>query len=255
MLAYFGNHYQKIPLHKDTERWFKGFAEKTSRLSNVKACQLVGCCHEHWKKALTSAKEIPTGGATRRKAKPRRSIQVFSPTKIEYAQLQLLELGQDKRAGGERILANALLNDGYRSIPNARKASVRLEAAKANFENLETPLNRLQLDLILSGAMSPTDFHVTPILLLGEPGIGKTFLASQLADALGVDMEKLSAGGAQGAFQITGSHSGWTNARYGSLIDLLARGKSSSPVVVIDEVDKIGNSPSYPVLPSPAGFA
>jgi MoxR-like ATPase len=33
--------------------------------------------------------------------------------------------------------------------------------------------------------------------LLGDPGIGKTFLATELAGALGVDREKLSAGGAQ----------------------------------------------------------
>lgn len=62
-------------------------------------------------------------------------------------------------------------------------------------------------------------------------------------------MQKLSAGGAQGAFQLNGSQSSWTNAKYGSIVELLACGRSSSPVVVIDEVDKIGSSQSYPVLP------
>jgi ATP-dependent Lon protease len=249
MLCYFGSQYKALPLHKDAERWFKGFEEKTSRFDNATAKRLVGRCHEHWKRALKSAKELPTAGAVRKKAKPRRSIQVFNPAKVDSAMKQLLELNQEKRAGGDRILESALLNDGYRVVPNAKKASVRLENAKSNFENLETPLNRLQLDLILSGSMAPEDFHVTPILLLGDPGIGKTYLASQLADALGVEMEKLTAGGAQAAFQINGSLSTWSNAKYGSLIDLLAKGESSSPVVVLDEVDKIGNSTTAPLLP------
>ena len=120
-------------------------------------------------------------------------------------------------------------------------AAYRMQSAKENFENLQEPLERLQLDLILSGEMEPDEFYVMPILLLGDPGIGKTFLAMQLAEALDVDMEKMGAGGAQGAFQLTGSHPSWLSAKHGSLIERLAKGKTSSPVVLIDEVDKIGH--------------
>jgi ATP-dependent Lon protease len=249
MLSDVGNKYREIKMHNDAERWLKGFAEKTSRLNNATAKRLVGRSHEHWKKVLRSADELPKSGVVRKKAKPRRSVQVFDPAKVDSAMQQLLERNQDKRAGGEHILGEALLNDGYRAIPNVKMASAKLENAKADFENLETPLNRLQLDLILSGAMAPEDFHVTPILLLGDPGIGKTYLATQLADALGVEMEKMSAGGVQASFQINGSDSTWSNAKYGSLIDLLAKGESSSPVVVLDEVDKISNGTTAPLLP------
>ncbi|MBA4381175.1 MAG: AAA family ATPase [Sideroxydans sp.] len=250
MLIHFGGEYTAKQLHKNTERWLIGFEEKVKRLDNIRAQQLVRRCHEHWKKALTSAEEVPSASVVRKKAKPRRSVQVFNPDKVDAAMQRLSELNQDKRAGGDRVLEHALLNDGYRVIPNVKRASAQLENAKANFENLEMPLNRLQLDLTLSGAMAPEDFHVTPILLLGDPGIGKTYIATELADALGVEMEKLTAGGAQAAFQINGSHSTWTNAKYGSLINLLAKGNSSSPVVVIDEVDKIANSTNAPILPA-----
>jgi ATP-dependent Lon protease len=134
-------------------------------------------------------------------------------------------------------------------VPDACKASAKLEEAKARFENLVEPIASLQRDLVLAAAMDPDEFRITPILLLGDPGIGKTYLATQLAEALGVATDKISAGGAQGGFQLTGSHTSWMGSRPGSIVALLAEDKSASPVMVIDEVDKIGASVQYPVLP------
>lgn len=250
MLLYFSEQCQKFPVHKDSLHWLAGFSEKVQRLDKRRAEHLVRRCHDHWKKSMSIVSAMPAPGSAKRKVRPRRSVQLFSPGKVQSAMEQLCELSQEKRAGGERVLGNALLNDGFRQLPDAKRASKELESAKAVFENLEAPLGRLQLDLVLSGAMPPNEFHITPILLLGDPGVGKTYLASQLADALGVDMQKLSAGGAQGAFQLNGSQSSWSNAKYGSIVELLACGRSCSPVVVIDEVDKIGSSQSYPVLPA-----
>jgi len=160
----------------------------------------------------------------------------------------LSNVKDDRRAGGDRVLENARMHDGFRSVPDASKAGRNLEKAKAQFENLVEPINRLQVDLVLASAMKPEDFRITPILLLGDPGIGKTYLAMQLAQAFGVGMEKISAGGAQDGFQLTGSHTSWTGSRPGSLFTLLAEGQYATPVVVIDEVDKIRDS-QYSVLP------
>ena len=153
-----------------------------------------------------------------------------------------------RRGGGEGVLENARLHDGFRRVPDAKQAGRQLDKTKLQFENLAAPIERLQVDLALASAMNPTDFRMTPLLLLGDPGIGKTYLAMQLAQALGVNMEKISAGGAQGGFQLTGSHNSWTGARPGALFTLLAEGQYATPVVVIDEVDKIRDS-QYPVLP------
>ena len=96
--------------------------------------------------------------------------------------------------------------------------------------------------------MGPQEFRISPILLLGSPGIGKTYLANQLAQALGVPSEKISAGGAQGGFQLTGSHGTWMGAKPGMIASLLAKSASAAPVLVIDEVDKIHDT-KYPFLP------
>ncbi|MBK5204091.1 MAG: AAA family ATPase, partial [Polaromonas sp.] len=59
-----------------------------------------------------------------------------------------------------------------------------------------------------------------------------------------------SAGGAQGGFQLTGSHGAWMGAKPGMVAALLAKSASAAPVLVIDEVDKIYDDkcPFLPVL-------
>jgi ATP-dependent Lon protease len=177
------------------------------------------------------------------------SIQVFKMADVAKSMTIMCDLKDEKKGSGERLLKSAQENNGYRQIPDIHRAKKILEKAKCQFENLIEPINHLQNNLVLSAAMKPANFRIEPILLLGDPGIGKTFLAMELASGLGGSTEKMSAGGAQGGFQLTGSHSSWNSARYGQVFKVLAEGKTSSPVFVIDEVDKIGADDRYPVLP------
>jgi len=230
--------------NKEGLTWLNIFMKKINRFSDERLESLIKRIHFEWQAALS-------GAASKRRAKPpRSSIQVFNQEAVSKAFTRMDEIKDEKKTGGDHILENAQFNNGYRTVPDVRKAWAKLEAEKSRFENLMEPIGRLQMDLLLAGAMKPEDFYITPILLLGDPGIGKTFLATQLADSLGVAMEKISAGGAQGGFQITGSHSTYLSARPGSLTAVLAAGTSASPVFVIDEVDKIvdGQHPVLPVL-------
>ena len=185
----------------------------------------------HWTAGLLKAE-----AGTKKLA---RTIQIFCPEAMDKAAVAVRELPTEKRAAGVRVLEQARAQDGQRALPDAAQASQNLEAKKLDFENLRAPIERLQTDLVLAQAMPDQEFRIAPLLLLGDPGIGKTYLASQLAQALGVPSAKMSAGGAQGAFQLSGSHSTWTSAKPGMVIELLAQSASASPVLVIDEVDKI----------------
>ena len=228
---------------KVAAQWLIGFFKKIEHMAEDRAGALLKACHRHWSLPLDA---LVSGVKKTRRAGPR--IPVFNADLVTACLNKMGELKDERRAVAERVLCEAQHDGGLRSLPNARRARVKLEDAKSRFENLLEPIERLQIDLVLAAAMKPQEFRVSPILLLGEPGIGKTFLATQLADALGVATEKISAGGAQGGFQLTGSHSTWLAARPGQLFSVLAGGQSASPVIVIDEVDKIRDS-QIPVLP------
>lgn len=225
--------------------WFVGFGLRLDLLGKHDRAitDLLQAANRHWSTALNKPKR-----QARDLAKPSRIIQVFCPAALEKAVATIADMNQERQGAGVRILEQAGANQGDRTLPDAAQSSKSLETQKRQFENLVAPIERLQVDLALAEAMSAQEFRISPILLLGAPGIGKTFLANQLAEALGVTSEKISAGGAQGGFQLTGSHGAWMSAKPGMIASLLARSASAAPVLVIDEVDKIYDT-RYPFLP------
>ncbi len=96
------------------------------------------------------------------------------------------------------------------------------------------------LQIINAKLLHPKSSKV--IAFKGAPGVGKTKLTSIIAKSINLPFEKISLGGVIDTTFLKGSDNVWSGASPSILLQILARLKCSNPIIILDEVDKLGSS-------------
>ena len=134
----------------------------------------------------------------------------------------------------------------FQMKPSGIPEMAPLYAALPNFTDV---LDDVRRHVALSQD-SADGLEVTPMLLLGQPGIGKTHFARQMAELIGTGMNLVSMGSLTAGWLLSGSASQWKGARPGKVFESLVDGRYANPVIVIDEIDKAASDAQYDPLGS-----
>jgi ATP-dependent Lon protease len=158
----------------------------------------------------------------------------------EMEKLGILETGSPEYA----VTRNYL--DWITLLPWGRYSQDRLDLKHArkvldrDHYGLEDVKSRI-LEFLAVGMMKG-EIAGSIILLVGPPGVGKTSIGKSIADALGRRFFRVSVGGIRDEAEIKGHRRTYIGAMPGKFIQAMKEADTANPVVMLDEIDKIGAS-------------
>jgi ATP-dependent Lon protease len=168
---------------------------------------------------------------------------VFQPHDVERKLAKLADRDHDHlRTTYERMLERG--PDRFQVKPSGVPDMAALYAQLPNFTEALDDVRRH----VALAQDSRDGLEVTPMLLLGPPGIGKTHFARKLAELLGTGMSLVAMNSMTAGWLLSGSSSQWKGSKPGRVFETLIEGQYANPVMVVDEIDKAGADAQYDPL-------
>jgi ATP-dependent Lon protease len=189
--------------------------------------------------------EDEEGGTEQQVTQLRQRLEAAQPPKevLEQANRELRRLGQLHPASAEFPVIVSYI-ETLAELPWAKLTEDNLDLDRAqqvldrDHYDLEKIKRRL-IEYLAVRKLNPTG-HGPILCFLGPPGVGKTSLGQSIADALGRKFVRISLGGMRDEAEIRGHRRTYVGAMPGRIIQELRRAGSRNPVMMLDEIDKLG---------------
>jgi len=167
----------------------------------------------------------------------------LSPEAKKVSDRELKRLRQMSPQSAEYQVARTYL-DVFAALPWSRVTQDRLDLKAAreildrDHYDLKTIKERI-LEYLAVRTLNP-DAKGSILCFVGPPGVGKTSLGQSIAEALGRKFTRVSLGGVRDEAEIRGHRRTYVGAIPGRIIHALQRCETRTPVLMLDEVDKMG---------------
>jgi ATP-dependent Lon protease len=130
------------------------------------------------------------------------------------------------------------------SLPwsKSTKDNLDLRHARETLDRDHYDIDRVKdriLEFLAVRKLKP-DARSSILCFVGPPGVGKTSLGRSVAEAMGREFERLSVGGVRDESEIRGHRRTYIGAMPGTIIRAMRDAGSNNPVLMIDEIDKMG---------------
>jgi ATP-dependent Lon protease len=152
-------------------------------------------------------------------------LAIIPPASPEYSLL----------TGYVELICELPWNQATRDTLNLKKAREVLDRDHFDLDKVKRRL----LEYLAVRKLNP-DGKGPILCLVGPPGVGKTSLGQSIADAMGRRFVRLALGGIRDEAEVRGHRRTYVGAMPGRIIQELRRAGSNNPVMMLDEIDKLG---------------
>ena len=175
----------------------------------------------------------------------RKLLQLNLPKESEEKVLRDLDRLRKQPFGSAEAAVIRNYLDTVLELPWNKKTKERIDvaAAKRILDRDHYGMEKVKERILETIAVRQLAPQMPPqiLCLVGPPGVGKTSVAYSIATALNRNMARVSLGGVRDEADIRGHRKTYIGAMPGRVITALSQAKSSNPLLLLDEIDKMGS--------------
>lgn len=162
-----------------------------------------------------------------------KKITWFNRPKLEQ---HFEKLSQQKDSSNIHVITQMLQNDNHLKRNLLVENENIFTELENDFPNFKKVINFYKGQFRIKTLSQK--INMQPVLLLGPPGIGKTYFAKKLAEYLKTGYTFLDMGSMSAKWILSGANGTWKDAKQGKILESVLNSPTINPVIVMDEIDK-----------------